>query len=716
MRKNVGNTYHTRSSAVSEGGTLLLQDSNRQDEVIDLSQEEADCDGMEDDERANESVCTFCNNGGDLFLCDGVCLRSFCQEPDCLSRLGMPEELAAAALAETNVPFVCPNCAASRHPCFACGELGAAGADVVQCIRPDCGRFYHRRCLEERGAMVAADRAFACPLHRCAACGEEDDGGGGARGPMIPCQRCPTAFHRDCIPGELLEDPRPRVWTEEVDRPLLYCAAHEIPAGLQHAPLERPLFTEGMRSRWIRDLAREFKHLRACRAILKPQAGEAHSTAGGSAPPEAVGARCASEDTGVGHGQKRRAGSAAASGNSSGEGEAACGRRRRRLEQSRAPPHAVPVFGAPGEGRGVGDARCPPQRPRPSGAAEAVRAPAAIRKRPLAAPEETRAGAPPPIADGEEDPNNVSAEEAFEALSPMHETLQELFAGAEEQITFDSVERNIIKHKPYERAMRHRVMHRDRILQLQRLVDASKGSRKAAGLVSEGTLREVRQSLERVQVALEPWLHGARYTSYGRHFTSARHIRFVVEMMGMFVRSNDMVVDFSCGANEWAPMLRDHVRRLSEIRISVRAYDVVTPKNMESFLKRSWFDVKPGDLHQEREPERLIIGLNPPFGKGGQLAAEWVQHAASMRPRIIALIVPRKTQTPEGYKVLYANADIFQGETFYVPGGGMMTSWNRDPPVFSLLLRRDLAALQLPENYKDKIRAQEALSAPKLCC
>ena len=42
--------------------------------------------------------------------------------------------------------------------------------------------------------------------------------------------------------------------------------------------------------------------------------------------------------------------------------------------------------------------------------------------------------------------------------------------------------------------------------------------------------------------------------------------------------------------------------------------------------------------------ERLVIGLNPPFGKNGSLANKFVEHAArTFAPRMLVLIVPPAT-------------------------------------------------------------------------
>ncbi len=41
--------------------------------------------------------------------------------------------------------------------------------------------------------------------------------------------------------------------------------------------------------------------------------------------------------------------------------------------------------------------------------------------------------------------------------------------------------------------------------------------------------------------------------------------------------------------------------------------------------------------------ERLIIGLNPPYGMNNVLAQKFQDHALKFRPRIIVLIVPPST-------------------------------------------------------------------------
>ena len=47
-----------------------------------------------------------------------------------------------------------------------------------------------------------------------------------------------------------------------------------------------------------------------------------------------------------------------------------------------------------------------------------------------------------------------------------------------------------------------------------------------------------------------------RYTSYGRHFTEAGHLEALNEFLLPYLQHQDTIVDFSCGANVWVPMLK----------------------------------------------------------------------------------------------------------------------------------------------------------------
>ena len=58
--------------------------------------------------------------------------------------------------------------------------------------------------------------------------------------------------------------------------------------------------------------------------------------------------------------------------------------------------------------------------------------------------------------------------------------------------------------------------------------------------------------------------------------------------------------------------------------------------------------------------DRLVIGLNPPFGKHNALATMFVRHAAEFRPRVMVLIVPPGVYVPRGYRVMYEEQDTMK--------------------------------------------------------
>ena len=51
------------------------------------------------------------------------------------------------------------------------------------------------------------------------------------------------------------------------------------------------------------------------------------------------------------------------------------------------------------------------------------------------------------------------------------------------------------------------------------------------------------------------WLW-CRYTSYGRHFTQSNHLQALNQFLLPYICEGDTIVDFSCGANVWVPMLK----------------------------------------------------------------------------------------------------------------------------------------------------------------
>ena len=103
--------------------------------------------------------------------------------------------------------------------------------------------------------------------------------------------------------------------------------------------------------------------------------------------------------------------------------------------------------------------------------------------------------------------------------------------------------------------------------------------------------------------------------------------------------------------------------------VTGRAYDIIVAKDNTDFVLRSWLSELPSKgahscaLPRPRppppspfarlgsrlpalvgitcaaarlaQPDRLVIGLNPPYGKNNSLADEFTRHAATFKPRVI---------------------------------------------------------------------------------
>jgi hypothetical protein len=173
--------------------------------------EEVDEDSKVEDDLF-DSVCALCDNGGNLIMCDGACMRSFHatkadgRESLCDS-LGFTKKEVDAI--ET---FYCKNCEYRQHQCFARGELGFSdkdkGAEVIKCASECCDRFYDPHCIakllppvvkhvaEDLEKNITDGKPFPCPVHFCCVCK-------GLENKMEPdlqfavCNRCPKSYHRN---------------------------------------------------------------------------------------------------------------------------------------------------------------------------------------------------------------------------------------------------------------------------------------------------------------------------------------------------------------------------------------------------------------------------------------------------------------------------------------------------------------------------------------
>jgi hypothetical protein len=219
---------------------------------------------------------------------------------------------------------------------------------------------------------------------------------------------------------------------------------------------------------------------------------------------------------------------------------------------------------------------------------------------------------------------------------------------------------------------------------------------------------EVRWRFKQLRGALNPFLEGPRYTTFGRHFTRPRILASCASSMALFLRHGDCVVDSSCGANDWLAAVSAVCSKHGVQGVTYRAFDLFPALNKQpgDATVADWLAVDAAQLrlspHGPLTPDSLVIGLNPPFGFGSAQAEAFIQHMASFRPRLIILIVPQTTQLPQDqYTVLVRNTSLCAGHCFYLPGSHApaagrdansrhVEDWNQVSPAFLILQRTDL--------------------------
>jgi hypothetical protein len=222
-----------------------------------------------DERNKGDDVCAICDNGGSLTCCDGGCKRSFhlVDDASCRMALGLTKRQAKAVI-DAEEAFVCENCKYKRHQCFACGFLGSSDLsspepEVFQCEREDCGRFYHPKCVakllydgEEATLFehhVTAGFEFDCPMHECIVCRKVENKDVEDL-QFAVCRRCPTTYHRKCLPEEILFRTKKkkggngsmcRAWDNILpDRILIFCMRHDIDRKLKTPARDHIVFPE----------------------------------------------------------------------------------------------------------------------------------------------------------------------------------------------------------------------------------------------------------------------------------------------------------------------------------------------------------------------------------------------------------------------------------------------------------------------------------------
>ncbi|KVH99162.1 DNA (cytosine-5)-methyltransferase 1, replication foci domain-containing protein [Cynara cardunculus var. scolymus] len=192
----------------------------------------------------------------------------------------------------------------------------------------------------------------------------------------------------------------------------------------------------------------------------------------------------------------------------------------------------------------------------------------------------------------------------------------------------------------------------------------------AMAVCEPGVLGQISRWKEKLKVYLAPFLHGMRYTSFGRHFTKVEKLEKIIDKLQWYVEDGDTVVDFCCGANDFSCLIKKRLDEMGKRRCSYKNYDITRPKNDFNFEKRDWMTVAPKELPRG---SRLIMGINPPLDSEQQK-------------------IP--------YDLIWEDVKLLAGKSFYLPGSvdtndKQMDQWNNTPPPLYLWSRADWTSKHL---------------------
>ncbi|KAF8095268.1 hypothetical protein N665_0338s0023 [Sinapis alba] len=711
---------------------LLDEEIPKDDFIVEddsaVASNEDELDDDDDDDDFFESVCAICDNGGELLCCEGSCLRSF----HATRQDGVDSHCDSLGLTKMQVEaiqkYYCPNCEHKMHSCFICKKLGSSdnsngAAEVFQCVSATCGYFYHPRCVSKRLHLGNKEEAealerqiiageFTCPLHKCSVC-KNGEVKNDSDLQFAVCRRCPKSYHRKCLPREISfediedEDIFTRAWDGLLNnRVLIYCQEHEMDEELMtpvRDHVEFPMSEEEKRRKILererrkklesqvgRDKARPtFKDLasrdRFGKASVKSLRSSFPSSKDGvstkkhvlvSSVPDHLRkrkevdpfrksnlVRNKSQKT-MEYGQSREAGKKKVEVNEA-----------RDAEQSKV---------SLGEGlfNYMHDSNI------------------------------VKSGRVVPIDSKHNKTDSVSSKEAGSEIPKLDDDSQRrllaIMKKAKEEITMDTI---LDKYKGPSTYRSSGMSVLSKTITMGKVEGSVQAVRTALKKLEEGgniedakavcepeVLSQIFKWKDKFKVYLAPFLHGARYSSFGRHFTKPDKLQQIVDRLHWYAEDGDMIVDFCCGANDFSCLMKAKLDETGK-KCSYKNYDLFQAKNDFCFEKRDWLSVCKEELPPGR---RLIMGLNPPFGVNASLANAFVAKALEFLPKILILIVPPETDRLDkkrsSYVCIWEDDEIVSGKSFYLPGSvnnedkQLEESWNVVSPPLSLWSHPDFAA------------------------
>ncbi|XAR55303.1 Histone-lysine N-methyltransferase [Bertholletia excelsa] len=709
--KNIAKSEYLAAFCLMPGKRKALHEDNQiAKETKFIADGVDDGDGDESDEdQLFDSVCAICDNGGEILPCEGRCIRSF----HATAKAGAESLCVSLGLTDVQVEaiqnFLCRNCQYQQHQCFICGRLGSSdkssGTEVFPCVSATCGHFYHPDCVakllhpsdvtraEKVRKKIAAGESFACPAHKCFICKQGEDKGVFEL-QFAMCRRCPKAYHRKCLPKEIAYEGDcdtkvfQRAWDGLLpNRILIYCLEHKIIPELRTPERNHLLFpsVDGKKKRLIIKLKLAKKELiKKKMTKVLPEIGSFH----GNGTEKTIANIHKKVKCTVGEGSVKNFGERLLGQRSDSKVTGAMMESSRMIdstvqERAWAPSAAHRSKASLGYDHGLlsmnSHATKPKQRLVPGGETKKIIA---------AMPMMKKASSKQPLIDEDMEKRIV--------------TLMK-----QSTSSFDSeefIKKQNVLSSMYSRSVVEKTLTMGKVeVAVQAVRAASKKLEEgctiedAKAVCGPEVLREIARWKKNLGVHLAPFLHGKRYTSFGRHFTKVDKLKGIVDRLCWYVQDGDMVVDFCCGSNDFSCLLKEKLEEMGK-SCSFRNYDLIQAKNNFNFEKRDWMTVGVEDLPSGSQ---LIMGLNPPFGVHGTRANQFIDKALEFKPKLLILIVPRETkrldQKKYPYDLIWEDDSMLAGKSFYLPGSvnvhdQQIEQWNLEPPPLYLWSRPDWTA------------------------
>ncbi|KAK9794309.1 hypothetical protein WJX73_003070 [Symbiochloris irregularis] len=531
-------------------------------------------------ERYNDTQCAECDDGGIAMQCDGGCQRSFHfyvpapagrRDEDALEHevtvpdvaicnpLAMPSELSNACHGDAR-PWQCPNCFTGVHQCFSCKKEGrsraweSGGQEVYRCSLPACTYYYHANCAHM--TKEQKEGLFVCPLHNCAQCKKGPDWSiSHGRGLLIPCRRCPTAYHQQCLPPKLRSADPQRVWIpareengelkggddQQVEVEVMYCHRHTIDPDKDQPGHRKPIIHPDLLKQWHYHLASSYPWLQWSKDFLR---------------------------------DRRR-------------------QQQQEEEQEEDPSATAKV-----------SLKSPPDAAKAPASTTATASQKAVKRKAAEAGVSTLQ---PPVKRQPTMKLGEADKKAYSSTAAAKKRAADVVAAGRAHESMEVVLRNARKPEPYATPSTNTVTQ----AQLDSWRKALDG---ATNALARGNKPEAQrqwlphhivtsmlQREDQMRISLAPFLHASRYTSYGRHFTLTPMLKLLSEQLVPFMDHEDTVVDFSCGANEWVPLMKRECAKHGK-QCRGRSFDIITPMDVQDYVQKSWFDVRDRG-HQPRTPE-----------------------------------------------------------------------------------------------------------------